>query len=166
VARSLRAAGRRLVAAPRQGLIEADFDARALRGSAPYLGTLIRRHRGFFGPCAAQPHRCGRRDGVFRADDRRTAWPFGARRDRAAHISQIHAAGHSRSGFSANRGRARRRIPAEMVRTAQPREDGNSSTIHSPSCLTLPRCTVRHMGIPLHGQDWGCLNDQHGGNYR
>jgi hypothetical protein len=64
VARSLRAAGRRLVAAPRQGLIEADLDARALRGSAPYLGTLIRRRRGFFDPCAAQPHRCGRRDGV------------------------------------------------------------------------------------------------------
>jgi hypothetical protein len=60
VARRLRAAGRRLVSAPRQCLIEAEFDARELQRSALYLGTLIWRHRGFFGPCAAQPRRCGR----------------------------------------------------------------------------------------------------------
>jgi hypothetical protein len=105
VARRLRAAGRRLVSAPRQCLIEAEFDARVLQRSALYLGTLIRRHRGFFGPCAAQPRRCGRRNGVFRADDRRIAWPFGAGRDCALRTYPRSRASRRRgSGVGANRG--------------------------------------------------------------
>ena len=102
VARRLRAAGRRLVSAPRQCLIEAEFDAR--QRSALYLGTLIRRHRGFFGPCAAQPRRCGRRNGVFRADDRRIAWPFGAGRDCAlGTYPRSRVARRGRSGVAAHR---------------------------------------------------------------
>jgi len=105
VARRLRAAGRRLVSAPRQCLIEAEFDARDLQRSALYLGTLIQRHRGFFGPCAAQPRRCGRRNGVFRADDRRIAWPFGAGRDSALRTCPRSRASRRRgSGVGANRG--------------------------------------------------------------
>ena len=107
VARRLRAAGRRLVSAPRQCLIEAEFDAR--QRSALYLGTLIRRHRGFFGPCAeAQLRRGGGRDGLFRADDRRTAWPFGAGRDCALRTYPRSRASRRRGpGVGANRSRTR-----------------------------------------------------------
>jgi hypothetical protein len=107
VARRLRAAGRRLVSAPRQCLIEAEFDARVLQRSALYLGTLIRRHRGFFGPCAAQPRRCGRRNGVFRADDRRAPRAFGAWRHGALCARpQSHATRRGRSSVEPSRRRS------------------------------------------------------------
>ena len=157
VARRLRAPGRGLVAAPRQCLVEAEFDARELQGSASYPGTPIRRHRGFFGSCTAQPRAAAAEMGFSELTNGGLLGHSVPGVTALRTYPRLPAASRSRSGFSANRGRARRRGRRRGGRTARPQRDGNSSIIHSSSCLTLPRCTVRRIGTPLHGQDSGCL---------